>query len=954
MKQLRFLFLLAFCWFTCCQVSAQNPALFKTYAGQRIDRMLQLPDGGFLLAGIKPGNPQSVCFLLRVDAEGDSLWSKNYLPVPAAGAATALRVNMLAHAPGNEVFLGLELLNSEIFPYLLRIDGMGNVLSETYIGHQPVSKFFNMFPVADSSVVAVYNTFATGPGYWVQKISPQGELLDLSSFAFMDTFFFMTVCYNPYDSSLFWGGSSFWANTSNDSLQNIIAKTDLQGNLLWKTPFAPEKGYASYRQVIHPWGSGAVLAASNPQANNDGMHLASYVAGPTGSPIYQHVYDTTARHFRTVTNVYSDNSPWIVGQDDLRAFILKTDDNVYLEWLKYYFDLPGAYSTVMELQAGRGNGLYYACGHFNQDGFLIQINAAGDVFAQKITGQVYSDLDQNCLPGASEAPLPGFVVEATGRDGRIWRGISLANGHFQINVPVDTYQIHILPFSGDTSIWRACPYPQTLILTTPGDTIDMGTIGFRSKYDCPLLQVRLNGGLFRPCMPVSFQVSWCNLGNVAPLEGIIALEMDTAFHYQSSSLPLLSSSGNRFLFRLDSAAALTCGDFNVQFNLSCGPGMGQILCATARIYPDTLCDPNPLWDGSDLDVSGVCQGDSVVFRVRNAGAGNMAAASGFIIIEDEVIMRQGQIRLPAGQDSLFVAPQPNGKTYILRVQQRPGKPGAAFASQGVEACGGAGGGGFLLQYPLGNGDLSEDTYCAEVRTSFDPNDKQGFPLGYDDAHWIEKEQEIQYRVRFQNTGNDTAFVVVIRDTLQSDLDLASFRFNGASHPCECSILGSNVLKCLFRNILLPDSSTNEAASHGYVDFTLRPKADLPNGTAVYNRAGIYFDFNPVVMTNQTVHTVGENFIPVLLTNDHEPAARQTMRFSPNPSSGAAELQMDEAPHAYPMWFTLFDLQGQEKCRQEVSAQPFYFRHGKLPSGLYIWRLQGADGNMLGSGKLVLR
>lgn len=949
MKLLRLVTLLIAGCLLSLSLSAQKQALYRTYAGQRIDRMLQLPDGGFLLAGLR--SDVSRFFLLRTDAEGDSLWSRDYLPIPPGGPAAPLSVNMLSYAPGGAIYVGVSLLNAEIFPYILRFDGGGNILSQTYAGHQPVSKVLGMFPVADSSVVTVYNTFAAGPGYWIHRISPQGQTMSLSTFAFVDTFYFLTVCFNPYNNSLFWGGSSFYGNNSVDSFQNVIARTTLSGQMLWKSPFWPEEGF-TYRQVIAPWGTGAVMMSSNPQRHNNGMHLAGYVVGPNGARIYQRVYDTTAVHWRLVTQVFNNYSPWVTGQEGNRAFVLKTDDNAYFDWLRHYFDLPGGQSAATGIQLGT-YGNYFVCGHVNQDGFLMEINGDGDVFSQKISGSIYGDLNGDCTQNTGETGLAGFLVEATGRDGRKWVGTSQPNGHFSIAVPVDTFSLRIQPFSGDTGIWQACPYPATLILTQPNDTLELGPIGFRSRYNCPNMQVRLAAGLFRPCTEVSFQVNWCNLGNTAPQESIVALEIDPAFSYQSSTLPLLSSSGNQYLFRLDSAAPLTCGVFNVKFNLACSLSLGQTLCVNARIFPDTLCTPSLLWDGSDLDASATCQGDSVVFRLRNAGAGDMAGETGFIIIEDEVIMRQGPIQLPAGQDSVMVVPNANGRTYVLRVQQRPGKPGAPFAAAGVEVCGGNGNGA-LLQYALGNGDLSEFQYCAEVRTAFDPNDKQGFPLGYGANHWIDTNQRIQYRVRFQNTGNDTAFVVIIRDTLQAGLDPASFRFEGASHPCTCSMAGARVLKCVFSNVLLPDSTTNEPASHGFVAFSLKPEENLPNGFEVYNRAGIYFDFNPVVLTNQTLHTIGEAFIPVVLTA--APAAPEAglAHISPNPGAGRLALWLPEDRNADRLELTIFGVNGREFGRYAINARPFLLDNPQWPGGMYLWQVAGTDGRILHRGKLVLR
>ena len=62
----------------------------------------------------------------------------------------------------------------------------------------------------------------------------------------------------------------------------------------------------------------------------------------------------------------------------------------------------------------------------------------------------------------------------------------------------------------------------------------------------------------------------------------------------------------------------------------------------------------------------------------------------------------------------------------------------------------------------------------EVVCSYDPNDKYAEPEGYSEEHFILPDEEIQYRIRFQNTGNFPAGQVIVRDTLSSLLDFETF------------------------------------------------------------------------------------------------------------------------------------------------------------------------------------
>lgn len=144
-----------------------------------------------------------------------------------------------------------------------------------------------------------------------------------------------------------------------------------------------------------------------------------------------------------------------------------------------------------------------------------------------------------------------------------------------------------------------------------------------------------------------------------------------------------------------------------------------------------------------------------------------------------------------------------------------------------------------------------------VVCSYDPNDKLAEPVGYGDPHYILAEDEIEYRIRFQNLGNFPAEDVVLRDSLDLEhLDLATFTPRYASHNFStCIMVDDGVVDFIFENIFLPDSSSDLEGSQGFVVFTVFPKADVEPEDLIENTAHIYFDENPPIATNTTWHTI---------------------------------------------------------------------------------------------------
>ncbi len=151
-----------------------------------------------------------------------------------------------------------------------------------------------------------------------------------------------------------------------------------------------------------------------------------------------------------------------------------------------------------------------------------------------------------------------------------------------------------------------------------------------------------------------------------------------------------------------------------------------------------------------------------------------------------------------------------------------------------------------------------------VITSFDPNEKEVFPDGAIRTTFVSNGKELDYTIRFQNTGNDTAFLIVVRDTLSANLDISSFRMISASHPYSVSLKGNGILEWKFNNILLPDSNVNEAASHGYVRYRIKAKTSLIVGDEIKNKAAIYFDYNSSVLTNETMNIIVQDPLPLQL------------------------------------------------------------------------------------------
>jgi PA domain-containing protein len=564
----------------------------------------------------------------------------------------------------------------------------------------------------------------------------------------------------------------------------------------------------------------------------------------------------------------------------------------------------------------------------------------------RIDGILTFDENENCVSDGGEPLLGGWKVKAEGGNfSRI--ALTKDDGHYQIFVDTGSYTMSVMPPS---ALWEACPGSQVTFTGYDSATVDLQA---KAILYCPLMSVDIETPLLRRCFSNNnYMVHWCNLGTAVAEDAYVTVQFDDLISLGSSSIPYTALPDNAFEFQLGNVEAGECGSFNLITTVSCDAEFEQTLCAVAEIFPDTFCIPTGSWAGGSVFITGECTGDEVVFTIQNKGIGDMDSPSDYRVLKDGVEVLSGQFQLAEGveEDVVMAA---DGATFRLEASQVAGYPLPTAPSSTVEACAPGGQGfstGYFTMFPAADYGESYDEECEEVIGSYDPNDKQGFPKGYGEEHFVERNTGIQYLIRFQNTGTDTAFNIFIRDTLTQLLDLGSIRFGVASHPYSFKMIDSDILQFNFDNIMLPDSNVNEPGSHGFFTFTISQKPDLPLGSILRNSAAIYFDFNEPVITNETFHTIGENFIQVTATNvPLQPGI--TLEIFPNPIDETAVFDLGEAEFKEGL-LQVYDLAGKLHRTQPFQHSNFIFNKGKLPPGNYFFKIN-LDGMPAATGKLLV-
>jgi uncharacterized repeat protein (TIGR01451 family) len=428
-----------------------------------------------------------------------------------------------------------------------------------------------------------------------------------------------------------------------------------------------------------------------------------------------------------------------------------------------------------------------------------------------------------------------------------------------------------------------------------------------------------------------------------------------------------SKQGSVLTYNIGTIASGTSGQIIITDSVACVAGItGLTECIRASISPASNCvAENPAWDKSSMKVTGNCDNGNARFVIKNAGSGDMGSNLAFRIYVNDTLIYTGSYKLNSG-DSLVVNYPTAGQTIRLEADQHALHPGKSRPRASIENCGVAATEvrGLIITAPQDDLDEEVASTCNMIIDSYDPNDKQAFPSGTGPAHNIPPGEELEYVIRFQNTGTDTAYTVTVVDTLDSGLDVASFTKGASSHPYTLGISGKGqaVLSFRFDQINLPDKTTDELNSNGLVSFRITVPSSAAIGTVIKNKAHIIFDYNDPVITNETMHTVDTvtykdfskgsavTFGSTTLDGLNSKRSKQTAKIYPNPTAGMITVEMPEPGNNTEM--RILSLVGSLQKTVALSSSVQQVNLEDLNQGMYLYEVW-QNGERKAGGKLQI-
>ncbi len=234
--------------------------------------------------------------------------------------------------------------------------------------------------------------------------------------------------------------------------------------------------------------------------------------------------------------------------------------------------------------------------------------------------------------------------------------------------------------------------------------------------------------------------------------------------------------------------------------------------------------------------------------------------------------------------------------------------------------------------PVSGDETEEDNTFELIQTvigSYDPNDitvLEGDEIFIEDA-----DKYLHYLIRFQNTGTASAINVSVEHILDDKLDWTTMQLESLSHTGRVEIENQTDVSFIFNNINLPDSTSDEPNSHGYIAFKIKPKSNVQVGDIISGVADIYFDFNPPIITN----TVNTEIVEPLSIDE---VSAEIVKLYPNPARNTIQITSSQVIEA----LTVIDINGRELQTLEILTTDYTLDISNLSKGVYFIELLSGE------------
>ncbi|HHB78655.1 MAG TPA: hypothetical protein ENK85_05425 [Saprospiraceae bacterium] len=575
----------------------------------------------------------------------------------------------------------------------------------------------------------------------------------------------------------------------------------------------------------------------------------------------------------------------------------------------------------------------------NHDAYFAGINAG---FIEGVT--IY-DFNENCQFDAGENGINDLPLRVE-RNTFYEYTTSNTDGQFEF-VLLDTGNVNLKTLPRTTS-WLPCTPTQSIDLINYSEN-RVKTL-LQPNFGCPHMEVDISSAYVKPCETIKYWVDYRNNGTSPAFDASVHITLDSFMTYAGSSLAPAQLDGKHITFNIGNIAPDHFGRFSISVSNSCiGTVEGQAQCMKAEIFPKMICDPvSPAWDHSSVQVNGICKDDSVQFTIKNVGSTDMSAQQDYIIIEDMIIGKTGQVQLPSG-GTQTLSELTAEHTYRLIVNQSANHPGKSYPTVALEGCDGYNTGimlGSVTEFAEDDADYFISIDCQESTNTPTPNTITGHPKGYGPNFEITSHTDLTYLIYFKNVTPTTLTRLVIRDSLSENLNIISVQPGASSLPYDFTLSAQNIVMFTFDNVSIPPDG------EGFVKFRVSQMPNNPVNTQISTHAQIIMGEDTIAL-NPSLHTIGGDNEQLYVMVDVKNPINENVKLDvrPNPFLTEATIEVKEYIPLTDLRLRLYRIDGSVLVEQSSTTGKFRLSRSSISKGVYVFVIE--DGHIpIASGKII--
>lgn len=295
--------------------SAGDTLWTRTYGGSEEDNgwsVKETADKGFIIVGFTQsyGAGQDDVFLLKVDANGQQQWQKT---IGGAGEDIGWSIAMNEDQGYTIAAQTNSVGNGDLDAYLIRTDANGDTLWTKAFGGPKVDRVFSLGIAADGSILLAGITYSFGAGdrdAYLLKTDKNGQLLWQKTYGGPGYDNAHAVSVNDKNEIIVTGYGDYWGKAGKMDL--FLKKVAMDGEDIWTNTFGgPENDRA---MTSYQSGDGGYVITGFTQSYGEG-HWDAYAlkTDASGDSLWMHTFGGPAPDFGYDIIESSEGDFWLTG-----------------------------------------------------------------------------------------------------------------------------------------------------------------------------------------------------------------------------------------------------------------------------------------------------------------------------------------------------------------------------------------------------------------------------------------------------------------------------------------------------------------------------------------------------------------------------------------------------------------------------------------------------------------